>query len=100
MIVRDILGQKPPEMALVQGDDVVEQIAPAAAHPAFRDAVLPRAPESRPRRLGAEGFHRRDDVRGEDGVPIEDEVPRRRVEGERPIQFVTGENDSREIAVL
>src|ERR1035438_7245936 len=43
MIIRDILGQKPPEMALVQGDDVVKQLAPATANPAFRNSVLPGA---------------------------------------------------------
>ena len=31
MIIRNELGQQPPEMALVQGDDVVEQLAPATA---------------------------------------------------------------------
>ena len=35
MIVRDVLGQKPPEMALVQGDDVVKQLTAAATDPAL-----------------------------------------------------------------
>jgi hypothetical protein len=35
MIVGNVLGQKPSEMALVQSDDVVEQFTPATAHPAF-----------------------------------------------------------------
>ena len=43
MIVRDVLGQKPPEMTLVQGDDVVKQFTSAAANPAFRNTVLPGA---------------------------------------------------------
>ena len=43
MIIRNELGQQPPEMALLQGDDVVEQLAPATAHPALRNSVLPRA---------------------------------------------------------
>ena len=43
MIIRRLCGKKPLEMALVQGDDVVEQIAPAAAYPAFRNTVLPGA---------------------------------------------------------
>ena len=43
VIVRRVRGEKPPEMALVQADDVVEQIASAAAHPAFRNSVLPGA---------------------------------------------------------
>jgi len=47
MIVRDVLGQKPPEMTLVQGDDVVQQLTSAAANPAFRNTVLPgcRSPQ-------------------------------------------------------
>ena len=36
-----VRGDKPLEMPLVQGDDVVEQIAPEAAYPAFRNALLP-----------------------------------------------------------
>ena len=43
MVIRRVCGEKPLEMALVQGDDVVEQIASAAAHPAFRNSVLPGA---------------------------------------------------------
>ena len=36
VIIRRVGGEKPLEVALVQGDDVVEQIAPEAAYPAFR----------------------------------------------------------------
>jgi hypothetical protein len=43
IVIRRVRGEKPLEMALVQGDDVVEQIAPAAAYPAFRNTVLPGA---------------------------------------------------------
>ena len=43
VMIRRVRGKKLLEMALVQGDDVVEQIAPATAHPAFRHSVLPRA---------------------------------------------------------
>jgi len=43
VIIRRVRGEKTLEMTLVQGDDVVEQIAPAAAHPAFRNSVLPGA---------------------------------------------------------
>jgi len=41
VIVRDVLGQKAPEMALVQGNDVVKQLTSATANPAFRNSVLP-----------------------------------------------------------
>ena len=43
VIIRRVRGEKPLEVALVQADDVVEQIAPAAAYPAFRNTVLPGA---------------------------------------------------------
>ena len=43
MIVGDVVREEPLEMALVQRNDLVEQIAPAAADPAFRDSILPRA---------------------------------------------------------
>jgi len=52
MIIRRVCGKKPLEMALVQGDDVVEQVASAAAHPAFRNSVLPGALDG--------GLHARD----------------------------------------
>ncbi len=43
MVVRDVIREEPLEMALVQRNDLVEQLAPATADPAFRDSVLPRA---------------------------------------------------------
>ena len=52
VIVRRVRGENPLEMALVQGEDVVEQIAPAAAHPAFCNSVLPGALDR--------GWHARD----------------------------------------
>src|SRR5947209_17405092 len=41
MVVGHVCSNQPVEMAFVQRDDVVEQLAPAAAHPALREAVLP-----------------------------------------------------------
>ena len=43
MMVSDVLGQKPPEMALVPGEDVVQQLTSATAHPALGHSVLPGA---------------------------------------------------------
>src|SRR4029077_4297174 len=43
VIIRRVRGEKSLEVAPLQGDDVVEQIAPAAAYPAFRNTVLPGA---------------------------------------------------------
>jgi hypothetical protein len=43
MVVRDELLEESLEMSLIQGDDLIEQLAPAAADPALRDSILPRA---------------------------------------------------------
>ena len=70
-------------MSLSQHDDVIEQFATDAADPALSDAVLPGTAVGGPRRLDAEGLHRRDDGRREGRVPIEDQVARGGVERER-----------------
>src|ERR1700746_532533 len=44
MIIRRIRGKKPIQMARVQSDDVVEQIAAAAPHPTLGHSILPRTP--------------------------------------------------------
>ena len=41
LVIADVLRQQAFQMALVQGDDMVQQIAPATLHPAFGCAVLP-----------------------------------------------------------
>src|SRR5437016_4111335 len=69
-------------MALVEDDDVVEQLPAHAADPPFGDAVLPRTSPSRPHRIDAERPHGRDNESGEDGVAIENQMACRRVEGE------------------
>ena len=43
MVVGDVIREEPLEMALVQRNDLVEQLTPATADPAFRDSILPRA---------------------------------------------------------
>ena len=40
MVVGDVIRNEPLEMVLVQRNDLVEQFAPAAADPAFRDSIL------------------------------------------------------------
>lgn len=41
MVVANVVSKKSLQMALVESDDVVEQIATAASHPALSDSVLP-----------------------------------------------------------
>ena len=45
MVVADILGKQPLQVVLVEGDDLVQQIAPTTLNPPLRNSVLPRAPE-------------------------------------------------------
>lgn len=43
VIVADVLVHQALEVPLIRDDYVVEQISPAIAHKAFREAILPRA---------------------------------------------------------
>jgi hypothetical protein len=52
----------------VEDDDVVEELAPNAADSPFSHAVLPWTPRRRASGLGAEGLHRRHDLRREDAA--------------------------------
>src|SRR5262249_52888406 len=54
VVVSHVLGEHPTEMALVQDDDVVEQLAAHAADPALGYAVLPGAAVRRPLRRDTE----------------------------------------------
>jgi hypothetical protein len=54
VVIADILGEDSFEVAFVQGDDMVNQVAPAGTHPTLGNAVLPGAP---PGGLNANDFH-------------------------------------------
>lgn len=69
-------------MALVQNDDVVEQLPPDGGDEAFGNAVLPGALVTGPGWLDAHRPESGDDLGGEDRVAVEDEVPGRRLERE------------------
>ena len=43
LVVGNILVEQSLQMALIQRDYVIEQVAATAFHPAFRDSVLPGA---------------------------------------------------------
>jgi hypothetical protein len=61
VIIAYVLIHQPFQMALVENDHMVEQIAAAVADPALGDTVLPRTPEARLPGLNAEVPHRVDD---------------------------------------
>lgn len=61
-------------MWFVLHDDVVENLSPATAHPAFRDAILPRGLNARPFRLKSRCFEKGNHVCIECRIAIEDGV--------------------------
>jgi hypothetical protein len=56
VMVVHIIADQVAEMWLVQGGDVVENLAAATTHPAFRDSVLPRCLDTRSFRLKPVAF--------------------------------------------
>jgi len=41
MMIVHVIANKPPEMLFFQRDDMIENLAAAASHPAFRNPILP-----------------------------------------------------------
>ena len=56
VVVTDVLVHEPLQMALVEHDHMIEQIAAAVADEALGNAVLPRAFERSANGFHAEGF--------------------------------------------
>src|SRR6266481_8081227 len=47
MVVKQVRRHQPFEMALIQDDHVIQQVALATSHPALRNTVLPRTAKGR-----------------------------------------------------
>jgi hypothetical protein len=60
VVIVDILGHQPLQVAFVQNDDMIEQVPPATANPPLGYTVLPLAPEAGPLGLNSEALHRAD----------------------------------------
>src|SRR5580700_11130069 len=71
VVVADVLSHQSFQMPLVQNDPVIQQVSAAASHPAFRNAVLPRATESSADGLASHLSHERQHVSAELGVAVE-----------------------------
>ena len=79
VVVAYVVCKKPLEMALIEGDDMIEQVAPATTHPPLSDSVLPRTSEGGADRLCAQRFHSGQDFKSEFGVAIKGQVLGRRM---------------------
>ena len=88
MVVADIFGHEALEMTFVEHDDMIEQVSPATADEAFRNAILPRAAEAGPLGLDSETLDRADTLLIEVGCAVEDQIFRGRVVGKGLAQLL------------
>ena len=91
-IVKDVFVDQAFEMAPIENDRMVEQIPPAGAYPAFRNAVLPWTSETGALGLNAETLHSFDHFIVELRAAIKNHVAGDRVIGEGLAQLL---NDPR-----
>jgi hypothetical protein len=88
VVVEDVFGKYPLQMAFIDGNDVIQQVTAATADPAFRDAILPGAFEGSLHRIYLQGSNRCRDFQSVLGIPIEDEKPRSRIKRKRLSQLL------------
>lgn len=74
-VVADVLVHPALQMALIENDHMIEQVAPATTDEAFRNAILPRTSETGSFRLDAEALQRVNNFGTETGTLVEDKVP-------------------------
>ena len=53
VIMADVIRQQPFEVVFIERDDMIQQVAAAASHPALGDPILPGAFEGSPNRTDA-----------------------------------------------
>src|SRR6266481_5477345 len=71
VIVVQVRRHQPFEMALIQDNHVVQQVASATSHPALSNTVLPRTAKGRASWLGSHVPHSRNDIGAKLCVSIE-----------------------------
>jgi len=57
MVIANVLGKKALQVALVEGNDMIQQIPTTALDPSFRYSVLPGTVERGPHRTDGHGPH-------------------------------------------
>ena len=74
VMVVHVIANEPPQMLFVQRDDMVENLAAAASYPTFRGPVLPRRLNTRALRFEARRLQKRNHIRIEFRVVVEDGI--------------------------
>jgi hypothetical protein len=72
MVIANVRGKKSLQVALVEGNDVIQQIPTTALDPSFRYPVLPGTPERCPHRTDGHGAHGDQNLHAILGVPVEE----------------------------
>jgi hypothetical protein len=88
VVVADVPIHQAFEMAFIQNDHMVEQVAAAVADPALCHAVLPRTAETGSLRLDAEALHCLDHIAVEVRAAIKNQIVGRGVKRERLAQLL------------
>ena len=74
VVILHVLSNQSAEMLLIQGDDMVQDLAPATAHPPLRQTILPGRLNAGALRLQTRRLQKCDHLVVELGVSIQDDV--------------------------
>ena len=88
VVITHVVTNQPTEVLFVQRNDVVEDLAAATPHPAFRNPVLPGRPDARALGLQPCRLQESDDVGVELRIAVQDGVPIGAGVGERFAQLL------------
>jgi len=72
VMVGDVFGKEPLQVPLIESNDMVEQLAATAPHPALGDSILPGTFERGPHGVYVQGSNRRRDLRPVFCIPVVD----------------------------
>ena len=89
VVVGQVLLQHPPQVFLVQHDDMIEAFPPDRADYSLAVSVLPWRPGGGDDLLNAQDFQSIDNFRTVGAIPIPDQIPRSGIEGKRLEQLQT-----------
>jgi len=81
VVVPNVFTHQAHQVAFIEHDHMVEQIAAATPDPALCYPILPRTPKTGLLGLGAEALHRLDHFAIETGAAVKDQIARRRIVG-------------------
>ena len=76
VVIAEVFVHEALQMALMENNHMIEQVATTGADPALGHAVLPRTAEAGSLGLDAEALYRADDFLVEIRAAIKDQIPR------------------------